>query len=87
MQRCVHVRFGSKADVIPNTQLRLLPGAKRTLDVRFLSPKLSCAAEARGFTADAMGVGRENDSGPRTPRNPDFATIQIFGERILAVDD
>ena len=42
-----NVRFGSKADLNSVTQLRLLSGVKQTPNVRFLSPKRSCAANVR----------------------------------------
>ncbi len=35
----LNVRFGSKADIHRHSHLRPLSGAKRTLDVCFLSPK------------------------------------------------
>ena len=43
----MNVRFGSKGDINPNTQLRPLSGAKRTSNARFLSPKRSCADDVR----------------------------------------
>ncbi len=39
------VRFGSKADIPRHSHLSPLLGAKRTLDVRILSPSRSCASE------------------------------------------
>ena len=38
-------RFGSEADIPRRVELGLHLGAKRTLDVRFLSPNRSCASE------------------------------------------
>ncbi len=42
-----HVRFGSKADIPRHPVERPLLGAKRTSNVRFLSPKHSCADDVR----------------------------------------
>ena len=40
-----NVRYGSKADIPRPSHLCTLLGAKRTLDVRFLSPNRFCTSE------------------------------------------
>ncbi len=45
----LNVRFGSNADINSVTQVRLLSGVKQTPNVRFLSPKRSCAANVRSW--------------------------------------
>jgi len=44
-QTLSNVRFGSQADSQRHTQLRPLLGVKQKSNVRFLSPKRSCASD------------------------------------------